>query len=84
MEATDILCLLNSMCKTGMAVTKVEVRPSQYGKEKMKQDALYGPPPEIFSNEQKPEKEQRIGSKFDKVQESSKSFHLKKLREYEF
>lgn len=43
-RAVDILHLFNSFCKGDMFIAKVEIYPSLYGMEQMKNDSLYGPP----------------------------------------
>jgi hypothetical protein len=48
MNAVDILSLFSSFCKGEMLVAKVEIYPSLYGLEQMKNDALYGPPKDLF------------------------------------
>ena len=54
--AEDILAVFNSLCTQGsssMRVDKVEIYPSQFGLEQMKNDSLYGPPKEMFKNKPK-------------------------------
>jgi hypothetical protein len=43
-SALDILALFTSFCKGEMAIYKVEIYPSLFGLEQMKNDAIYGPP----------------------------------------
>ena len=50
-NATDLLAMFSSFCKGEMLVTKVEIYPSLYGMEQMKNDTLYGPSKEIFDDE---------------------------------
>lgn len=48
-SAIDLLALFQSFCtKGGMAVEKVEIYPSKFGKEQMERDILYGPPKDMF------------------------------------
>ena len=49
-SATDLLALFQSFCAAGsaMAISKVEIYPSKFGKEQMERDILYGPPKEMF------------------------------------
>ena len=46
--AVDLLALFTSLCKGDKIVKRVEIYPSLFGLEKMKQDSMYGPPKEIF------------------------------------
>lgn len=59
LNATDILALFTSLCKGDMIIEKVEIYPSLFGLEQMKKDTLYGPPKELFLNEE----EKRIKKK---------------------
>jgi hypothetical protein len=52
-NAVDILALFNSFCKGDMIVEKVEIYPSLYGLEQMKNDTLYGPPKQLFDDDGK-------------------------------
>lgn len=49
-DAKDLFFLFTSFCKGESIVQKVEIYPSEYGKEMMEKDSLYGPPKEIFDN----------------------------------
>ena len=54
-SAVDLLVLFTSFCQSqggAAAIEKVEIFPSKYGKEQMKQDTLYGPPKEMFTAKQ--------------------------------
>ena len=42
-NAKDLMALFASLCKEGNKIEKVEIYPSEYGKEQMKNDSLYGP-----------------------------------------
>ena len=51
-SATDLLALFQSFCTKSagsMAINKVEIYPSKFGKEQMERDILYGPPKEMFT-----------------------------------
>ncbi len=48
LNAVDLLALFTSLCKGDMLVTKVEIYPSLFGLEQMKNDSLYGPPKEML------------------------------------
>jgi hypothetical protein len=53
LTAVDILAMFSSLCRGGdMLVTKVEIYPSLYGLEQMKNDTLYGPPKEVFADDE--------------------------------
>ena len=54
--ANDILAIFTSFCKGDMVISKVEIFPSLYGLEQMKNDSLYGPPQRLFDDEQKDKK----------------------------
>lgn len=56
LTAVDILSLFSSLCKGEMVVTRVDIYPSLYGIEQMKNDALYGPPKDLFDANEKPSK----------------------------
>jgi len=47
--AVDLLAMFTSLCQGEMVVTKVEIYPSLFGLEKMKEDTLFGPPKEVFN-----------------------------------
>lgn len=47
-DAKDLFFLFTSFCKGESIVQKVEIYPSEYGKQMMEKDSLYGPPKEIF------------------------------------
>jgi hypothetical protein len=49
--AQDLFFLFSSFCKGEMMVSKVEIHMSEFGKERMEHDSLYGPPKAIFSND---------------------------------
>jgi hypothetical protein len=51
--AVDILALFNSFCKGEMIITKIQIFPSLFGLEQMKNDALYGPPKHLFEEKDK-------------------------------
>jgi len=51
-EAVDLLALFRSLCTGDKVVYSVEIYPSLFGLERMKQDALFGPPKEIFEDEE--------------------------------
>jgi hypothetical protein len=51
-EAVDLLALFRSLCNGDKIVRSVEIYPSLFGLQKMKEDAINGPPKEIFENEE--------------------------------
>lgn len=62
LSAVDLLALFSSLCKGGeMIVRKVQIYPSLYGLEQMKNDSLYGPPKDLFDDEaeQNPRKKRK-------------------------
>ncbi len=80
-SATDLLALFTSLCKGGeMIVKKVQIFPSLYGIEQMKNDVLYGPPKDLFQTEEQPKKSKR---KEDDDEENADAFDQKALRKYE-
>jgi len=50
--AVDLLALFRSLCKGEKVVKSVHIYPSLFGIEKMQHDSIYGPPKEIFENEE--------------------------------
>ena len=50
-SAVDLMALFNSLTSGDVVVYKVEIYPSLFGLEKMKNDALMGPPQEIFAKD---------------------------------
>ena len=50
-SALDLLALFSSLSKGDLVVYKVEIYPSLFGLEKMKNDSLMGPPKEIFAED---------------------------------
>ena len=51
--AVDLYVLFRSFCHSlggSTSIEKVQIYPSLYGIEQMKNDALYGPPKEMFTN----------------------------------
>ena len=59
----DIIIMFNSFCTGSMAIEKVEKYPSLYGLEQMKNDSLYGPPKDLFSNQKAKPKKKKKGKK---------------------
>lgn len=47
--AADLFILFKSFCKTKGSIEQVEIYPSLYGLEQMKNDSMYGPPKELFT-----------------------------------
>jgi hypothetical protein len=52
-SAADILALFSTLCTSDKIVHKVEIYPSLFGLDKMKNDTLLGPPQEIFAEPEK-------------------------------
>jgi len=50
--AEDLFAIFSSLLKGEHVVTKVEIYPSLFGIERMEKDSRYGPPKEIFNDEQ--------------------------------
>jgi hypothetical protein len=86
LNATDILALFSSLCKGDMLVKKVEIYPSLFGLEQMKKDTLYGPPKELFAEEEgkKPKKKRHpsAGNELEE-REAEDAFNQNQLRKYE-
>lgn len=56
-SAIDLFVLFTSFCQSqggGASIEKVEIFPSQFGIEQMKNDTTFGPPKEMFNAKQKP------------------------------
>lgn len=51
-SALDLLALLRSLCSGEQVIKKVEILPSLFGLEQMKKDGLFGPPKEIFEDQE--------------------------------
>ena len=45
--------ILQSFCNPGMQVNQVTVYPSDFGLERMKEEAIHGPPKEIWTKKKK-------------------------------
>ncbi|XP_072121569.1 ESF1 homolog [Mobula birostris] len=79
-KANDLMVLFNSFIPKGGAVLSVKIYPSEYGKEKMKEEELHGPV-ELLSNNL-PENadedthEQRI------IREKVREYQFKRLKYY--
>jgi len=96
-SATDLYALFSGLCTGEKFVKKVEIYPSLFGIEKMKEDAMYGPPKEIFdpghkvqqkrhrkkvdSSEDEEDLAHQAG--FQKVDDDLDAFNQAKLRKYE-
>jgi len=50
-SALDLMAVFNSLTTGDVVVHKVEIFPSLFGLEKMKNDSLIGPPQEIFAKD---------------------------------
>lgn len=86
-SAVDLLALFNSFCKGDMMITKVEILPSLYGMEQMKNDALYGPSKDIFHqkdlNEDDLKKDEEMREFQDDDELEGLGYDQSKLRKYE-
>jgi hypothetical protein len=50
-KSTDLMALFNSFLpETGGKIDKISVYPSEFGKERMQQEEVEGPPKELFKN----------------------------------
>ncbi|RBR09257.1 hypothetical protein FVER53590_06794 [Fusarium verticillioides] len=50
-KSTDLMALFNSFLpETGGKIEKISVYPSEFGKERMQQEEVEGPPKELFKN----------------------------------
>lgn len=95
LNAVDLLALFSSFCKGEMLVSKVDIYPSLFGLEQMKNDSLYGPPKEILdavpaNNNKKHNKQPKIDNEeynpddfVDDEEKNKKGFNSSKLRKYE-
>jgi len=50
-SAVDLFSLFNSFCQGDMLIQRVDIFPSLYGIEQMKNDSTYGPPKEMFKSD---------------------------------
>lgn len=99
LNSTDILAIFTSLCSTSasgrsssMVIEKVEIYPSLFGLEQMKKDTLYGPPKELFENEEdlfkkKKKKKARKAADglvdIDEEDNEEEAFDMNQLRKYE-
>ncbi|XP_059842179.1 ESF1 homolog [Hypanus sabinus] len=79
-KANDLVVLFNSFIPKGGAVLSVKIYPSEYGKEKMKEEELHGPV-ELLSNNlpenaDEDTREQRI------IREKVREYQFKRLKYY--
>ena len=95
-SATDLYALFSGLCSGDKFVKKVEIYPSLFGIEKMKEDAINGPPKEIFDPGHKvtqkkhkkvdssdDEEDLALAAGFQKVDDNLDAFNQAKLRKYE-
>jgi len=75
--AEDLYFLFSSFCKGESMVLKVEIRPSEYGKQKMQNDSLAGPPTAIFSHKELDEKKKKFKIKRAEKKNEKKVLHNK-------
>ncbi|XP_071055826.1 ESF1 homolog [Onthophagus taurus] len=73
-RAVDIMVLLNSFVPQGGLIKNVSIYPSEFGKERMKEEDLKGPI-ELVENQENDENK-------DENEEGSK-YHMEKLRQYQ-
>jgi len=75
-RAVDLMKLFSSFTPKGSTVVSVKVLPSEFGKERMKQEDLSGPPKEIFKkheeNSEGQEKRPKKGKKGKKGEQEEK------------
>ena len=50
--AEDLFAIFSTLTKSDHLVTKIEIYPSLFGIERMAHDSRYGPPKEIFNDEE--------------------------------
>lgn len=85
--AVDLFALFSSFCKGDMMITKVEILPSLYGLEQMKNDSLFGPKKDIFDkkeeNEEGVKKEDNWKEFEDDEEIEGMGYNQNKLRKYE-
>lgn len=86
--AQDLFSLFTSFCKGESIVQKVEIYPSEYGKQMIERDSLYGPPKEIFMKDAPAAKiKNKIKKKEKKMEKRiipNKAQALEQEDEYEF
>jgi hypothetical protein len=83
-SAVDLLALFSSLCSGDKIVHRVEIYPSLFGLERMKEENVNGPPRDIF--DVKEEDLERINRKKAKKQklEESESDSVERLKEAGF
>lgn len=54
-RASDLLAVFSSFLPSSGRILKVEVYPSEFGKERMQREEMEGPPKEIFASRSKPD-----------------------------
>ena len=89
LTAVDIMAIFNSLCKGGeMFIRRVEILPSLYGIEQMKNDTLYGPPQALFdtdadATQQSKKKRKNKASEMIDEDINTEAFDQNQLRKYE-
>lgn len=74
-RAVDLMVLFNSFLPPGGTIESVTIYPSEFGKERMKEEEIKGPP-ELVSK--------TIGSDDDEEEtEEGSKYHMEKLRQYQ-
>ncbi|XP_078261781.1 ESF1 homolog isoform X2 [Rhinoraja longicauda] len=79
-KANDLMVLFNSFIPKGGAVLSVKIYPSEFGKEKMKEERLHGPT-ELMGNNL-PENENEDTSEQRIIREKVREYQFKRLQYY--
>lgn len=80
MKANDLMVLFNSFIPKDGAVLSVKIYPSEFGKEKMKEEGLHGPT-ELLGNNL-PENENEDTSEQRIIREKVREYQFKRLQYY--
>ncbi|XP_061390115.1 ESF1 homolog [Musca vetustissima] len=96
-RAVDLMVLFNSFLPRGGSILSIKIYPSQFGKERMKEEELHGPP-ELVGLDKDSRKQQQKEKKSsasddeddddlvvaqDSDAEEGDEYHMEKLRQYQ-
>ncbi|CAD7086739.1 unnamed protein product [Hermetia illucens] len=83
-RASDIMVLCNSFLPPGGSILSVKIYPSEFGKQRMAEEDLHGPP-ELTRKEQGSEEDsdEELVKEVDSDVEEGDEYHMEKLRQYQ-
>lgn len=80
-SALDLMAVFNSLAQGDVVVHKVEIYPSLFGLDRMKNDSLMGPPKEIFAQDENGALQQKLEDKKKKQKQKKKAAAKKKAED---